>query len=84
MSHHVVITTADGRTHESPRFTTGPCFTDMLRVSSVTLGKAIPLKDGSTLRTFRFVGPQTKDVDLANYQDLFLSNRQWFGRIWPA
>lgn len=81
---HVVITTADGRTFESPTINTGPRLIEMLGVASVTLGRAVSLKDGTTHRTFRFVGPQTKDVDLANYQDLFLSNRQWFGRIWPV
>lgn len=81
---HVVITTADRRTFRCPATNTGPSLIEMLGVPSVTLGKAIPLNNGTIQRSFRFIGPQTKHIDLSEYQNLFLANRQWLGRIEPV
>ena len=80
----VVITTADSRTFRCPAINTGPSFLTMLGVASITLGKAIPLNNGTVHRSFRLISRQTTRVDLSDYQELFLSNHQWFGRIEPV
>jgi hypothetical protein len=80
----IVITTADKRTFRYPAVNTGPSLIEMLGVPSVTLGKSIPLNNGTTYRSFRFIGPETKHVDLSEYQNLFLATREWLGCIEPV
>ena len=75
---------SDGRVLSCPPIVTGQYLTALLGLASVTLGSAIPLKDGTALRSFRYVGPNDTLHDLGSYNGLFLSNRQWYGRIEPT
>ena len=81
---YAVITTTDKQIFTCPAVTTGPDILALLGVRSVTLGKTIPLNNGTIHRTFRFIGPQTARVDLAQYADIFLSNKLWFASIAAA
>ena len=72
---------SDGRILSCPLVVTGRCLTDLVGQPTVTFGSAIPLKNGDVLRVFCYVGADEKLHDLSNYHDLFLSNRQWYGRI---
>ena len=67
-----------------PHITTGQRLTAALNVPSITLCKVLTLNNGTLHRCFTFVGPQTEHVDLSEYQELFLANRQWFGRVEPV
>jgi hypothetical protein len=47
----------------------------------MSLGRVTPLRNGDVLRDFQFVGPNDRLYDLSRFEDLFLSNRAWLGRI---
>jgi len=80
----VMIRTVDDRVIELPEELSEQDFCDRLGVPSAALGTATPLKHGGVHRAFRFIGPGTKIVNLSGYCDVFLSNRQWLGRIEPV
>lgn len=79
--HVVTLRLSDGRVFSCSPVVTGQYLTTLLDKSSVTLGSATPLSSGQVLRGFRFVSSDEKTYDLTTYQDVFLANRQWFGRI---
>jgi len=79
--HAVTLHLSDGRVFSCPPVVTGQYLTMLLDQSRVTLGSATPLSSGQILRGFRFVGSDNKLYDLTRYQDVFLGNREWFGRI---
>jgi hypothetical protein len=81
---HVTIRTTDGREITVPAEITSRYLTECLGKSSLTLGNAIPLKNGGAHRSFRFVGQDDKVIDLSGYQDIFSSDRNWIGRIEAA
>jgi hypothetical protein len=79
--HIVTLQLSDGRVFSCPPVVTGQYLTRLLDKSSMALGSARPLSSDQVLRGFRFVSSDDKLYDLTTYQDVFIGNREWFGRI---